>query len=146
MMKLERFSRIHAALSLAIGLVVLQACGGESQSAPESGSQAAIVKGGDDRTGEYEAVEDWWKPAPDHEGPWGWGEVSGVAVDTPDRILVGIWGDRDGQGREREGRRRLEGGRACERGEREERGTASPSPITWMKSKLSHASCSSEVW
>ncbi len=103
MMKLERLSRIHAALPLAIGLVVLQACGGESQSAPESGSQAAIVKGGDDRTGEYEAVEDWWKPAPDHEGPWGWGEVSGVAVDTPDRILVGIWGDRDGQGREREG-------------------------------------------
>jgi hypothetical protein len=65
----------------------------------ESGT--AVRKGGDDRTGEYAAVADWWKPAPDHTDVWTWGEVSGVAVDTPDRIIVGVWGDRDATGRER---------------------------------------------
>ena len=98
-----RLERTGVALILAAGLVVLEACGGETQATPESGSLGAIVKGGDDRTGEYDAVENWWKPAPDHEGPWTWGEVSGVAVDNPDRILVAIWGDRDAQGRPREG-------------------------------------------
>ena len=57
-------------LVLAAGLAVLLACVGENQPAPPSGSQGAIVKGGDDRTGEYEAAENWWKPAPDHEEPW----------------------------------------------------------------------------
>ena len=98
-----RLNRMYVALVLAAVLAALQACGGENQSVPQSASQTAIVKGGDDRTGEYEAVENWWKPAPDHEGPWTWGQVSGVAVDTPDRILVAIWGDRDRQGRERDG-------------------------------------------
>ena len=32
---------------------------------------------------------------------WTWGEVSGLAADTPNRIIVAIWGDRDRQGRER---------------------------------------------
>ena len=94
-----RLNRMYVALVLAAVLAALQACGGENQSVPQSASQTAIVKGGDDRTGEYEAAENWWKPAPDHEGPWTWGQVSGVAVDTPDRILVAIWGDRDRQGR-----------------------------------------------
>ena len=89
---------------LLIGaLVVYSACAGENQAAQDLGSRRAITKGGDDRTGEYEAVENWWKPAPDHEGPWTWGEVSGVAVDTPDRIIVGVWGDRNAQGQGREG-------------------------------------------
>lgn len=88
---------------LVLALVVYSACAGENQAAQDLGSRGAITKGGDDRTGEYEAVENWWKPAPDHEGPWTWGEVSGVAVDTPDRIIVGVWGDRNAQGQGREG-------------------------------------------
>ena len=88
---------------LVVALVVCSACVGENQAAQDLGSRGAITKGGDDRTGEYEAVENWWKPAPDHEGPWTWGEVSGVAVDTPDRIIVGVWGDRNAQGQGREG-------------------------------------------
>jgi hypothetical protein len=88
---------------LIVALAVYSACAGENQAAQDLGSRGAITKGGDDRTGEYEAVENWWKPAPDHEGPWTWGEVSGVAVDTPDRIIVGVWGDRNAQGQGREG-------------------------------------------
>ena len=60
------------------------------------------MKGGDDRAGEYEGVAGWWKPAPDHEAPWTWGEVSGGAVDNPDRIIVAVWG-RSGDGEERDG-------------------------------------------
>ncbi len=60
-----------------------------------------VRKGGDDRTGAYDPVPGWWKPAPDHTDEWTWGEVSGVAVDNPDRVIVGIWGDRDETGRER---------------------------------------------
>jgi len=88
---------------LVLALVAYSACAGENQAAQDLGSRGDITKGGDDRTGEYEAVENWWKPAPDHEGPWTWGEVSGVAVDTPDRIIVGVWGDRNAQGQGREG-------------------------------------------
>jgi hypothetical protein len=51
---------------------------------------AAVLKGGDDRTGAYGPVAGWWKAAPDHVGEWTWGEVSGVAVDTPDRIIVAV--------------------------------------------------------
>lgn len=98
-----RLDRIALALVLAAELAILPACTGEDQVAPQSGSHGPVVKGGDDRTGEYEAVKDWWKPARDHDEQWTWGQVSGVAVDTPDRILVAIWGDRDRQGREREG-------------------------------------------
>jgi DNA-binding beta-propeller fold protein YncE len=47
---------------------------GGARDAPET--MGTVVKGGDDRTGAYDAV-------------------SGVAVDTPDRIIVGVWGDRD---------------------------------------------------
>ena len=88
---------------LVVALVAYSACAGENQAAQDLGSRGDITKGGDDRTGEYEAVENWWKPAPDHEGPWTWGEVSGVALDTPDRIIVGVWGDRNAQGQGREG-------------------------------------------
>ena len=89
------------AVVISTGLVGLAACSGENQAASRSGSQGAIVKGGDDRAGEYEGVQDWWKPAPDHTDQWTWGQVSGVAVDNPDRIVVAIWGDRDADGRER---------------------------------------------
>jgi hypothetical protein len=60
-----------------------------------------MKKGGDNRTGEYTAVSDWWKPAPDHVDGWMWGQVSGVVADNPDRILVGITGDRNAQGQVR---------------------------------------------
>ena len=98
-----RLERMGVALVLAAGLAALPACVGEDQATPQSKSPGAIVKGGDDRAGEYEAVENWWKPAPDHDGPWTWGQVSGVAVDTPDRIIVAVWGDRNAEGQEREG-------------------------------------------
>ncbi len=98
---MTRVRRSGVATLLVAGLVTLSGCATDSQAASEAEGQARVEKGGDDRTGEYAAVEGWWKPAPDHEAPWTWGEVSAVAVDTPDRILVGIWGDRDAEGRER---------------------------------------------
>lgn len=80
----------------------LVACAGPgAEEAPRE--SAAIAKGGDDRTGAYDAVPNWWPAAPDHDDRWTWGEVSGVAVDNPDRIIVGIWGDRDEDGVERPG-------------------------------------------
>ncbi len=89
-----------------IGLVVTSAvtlvgCGGEGAPANGASASSALIKGGDERTGAYDAVPGWWKPAPDHIGPWTWGEVSGVAVDNPNRIIVAVWGDRDGQREER---------------------------------------------
>ena len=88
---------------MGVALAIISACAGESQNATDIASSGAITKGGDDRTGEYEPVENWWKPAPDHEGPWTWGQVSGVAVENPDRIIVGVWGDINAEGEEREG-------------------------------------------
>ena len=88
----------------AAGLAGLAACAAEPSTpvvAPDP--PPAIVKGGDGRTGGYEAVGGWWKPAADHDETWTWGEVSGVAVDTPDRIIVAVWGDRSADGTEREG-------------------------------------------
>ena len=91
------------AVLLTGGLALLSSCGGSPEDVTQSAAERPAVKGGDDRTGEYDAVPGWWKPAPDHVEPWGWGQVSAVAVDTPDRIIVGIWGDRDAENREREG-------------------------------------------
>ena len=85
---------------LLLGLTALSACGDGS---PPDASAGAVVKGGDERTGAYDAVPGWWKSAPDHVDSWFWGEVSGVAVDTPDRILVAVWGDRNDRGEERPG-------------------------------------------
>jgi hypothetical protein len=98
-----RLDRTAVAVVLTTGLAVLAGCAQGDSPESRSASRGEIVKGGDDRTGEYEAVEGWWKPAPDHEGPWTWGEVSGLAVDTPDRIVVAIWGDRNEDGIERPG-------------------------------------------
>ncbi|MDP6582300.1 MAG: hypothetical protein QF681_16730 [Vicinamibacterales bacterium] len=89
---------------LASALVGLCACSGETAMAPlDAEPQRDFVKGGDGRNGGYESVPGWWKPAPDHDAPWTWGEVSGVAVDTPDRIIVAVWGDRNADGERRDG-------------------------------------------
>jgi DNA-binding beta-propeller fold protein YncE len=87
-------------LTLLFTLTLVLGCGSSTETNSGAGE---VVKGGDDRTGEYNAVDNWWKPAPDHDNVWGWGQVSGVAVDNPDRIIVGVWGDRDALDREREG-------------------------------------------
>ena len=80
-------------LVLATLLVVpTLACAGDARVADAAPTSTA-AKGGDDRTGGYEVVEGWWKPAPNH-GEWGWGDVAGVAVDNPDRIVVIARGDR----------------------------------------------------
>jgi hypothetical protein len=81
-------------------MTMLCACE-ESAALPGGGAAAgAVTKGGDDRTGPYALIESWWKPAADHDSIWTWGSVSGVAADTPDRIIVAVWGDqgRAGQG------------------------------------------------
>ena len=84
-------------LLLAITGLIAACYSGEGVPMDRAADGAMAAKGGDERTGAYDAVPGWWKPAPDHDDTWGWGEVSGVAVDTPDRILVGIWGDRDAE-------------------------------------------------
>ena len=96
-----RLERLWLVTLLAAGLAASAGCVGENEAAAPSDSPRAIVKGGDARTGDYDPVADWWKPAPDHQEPWTWGQVSGVAADNPDRIIVVIWGDRDAEGRER---------------------------------------------
>src|SRR6056300_783935 len=57
------------------------------------GSRFGVAKGGDDRNGPYDVIPGWWKPAPDHDETWTWGSAAGVWPDTPDRILVVMWGD-----------------------------------------------------
>ncbi|MDE2773945.1 MAG: 6-bladed beta-propeller [Gemmatimonadota bacterium] len=78
------------ALFATVGTFGLSGCAAENEAAT---GQAMIQKGGDERTGEYNAVADWWKPAPDHDENWTWGQGGAVAADTPDRIIVGMWGD-----------------------------------------------------
>ena len=90
---------LSVALAWAIAAAsAITGCGAKNQiaPAPESDSAAAavpITKGGDGRTGEYDVVEGWWKSAPNHDDEWSWGQVTGVAVDTPDRIIVTTRGD-----------------------------------------------------
>lgn len=100
---MKSFERICVVFALAAGFVALVVNTVESQATSQSSARGTIAKGGDERTGEYDAVKDWWKPAPDHTPPWGWGEVSGLAVDNPNRIIVAVWGDRNAQGQERKG-------------------------------------------
>ena len=94
MMRPERFGM---SLVLAAGLAVLAACTGEDPAAP-SAEEATMAKGGDDRSGDYEGVEGWWKAAPNHDETWHWGQVSGVAADNPDRIFAVTWGDMNDAG------------------------------------------------
>ena len=100
MMRLERMG---VALVLAVGLAALSSCVEQNEAAPAAGSPEGTVKGGDDRTGGYQVVENWWKAAPDHQDGWTWGQVSGLAVDSPDRIIVAVWGDQNAEGVERPG-------------------------------------------
>jgi hypothetical protein len=82
-----------------VGSTLLGGCVQENEAAASGGQP--IQKGGDNRTGAYDPVADWWKPAPDHDSIWAWGQVSGLVADTPDRIIVGITGDRNAQGQVR---------------------------------------------
>ena len=90
---------LSVALAWAIGAAsAITSCAAENQPAPAAESNAPtadtpVTKGGDGRTGEYDVVEGWWKSAPNHDDEWSWGQVSGVAVDTPDRIIVTTRGD-----------------------------------------------------
>ena len=84
-------ARISTVLTL-VSLAVFSGCAAENDGSALPGS-AGMVKGGDGRTGEYDVVEGWWKAAPNHDENWGWGQVSGVAVDNPNRIIVVTRGD-----------------------------------------------------
>ena len=81
--------RICLSLTLVTALVT-SACVVESE---QPFQRFESAKGGDDRNGPYEVIPGWWKPAPDHDATWTWGQAAGVWPDTPDRILVTIWGD-----------------------------------------------------
>ncbi len=96
----------RSAAAFMVVLAALWSCGGTGELGTESSVAtplSAIAKGGDDRFGEYEPVPGWWKMAPEHDDRWTWGNVSGLAVDSPDRIIVAVWGDRDSEGKKREG-------------------------------------------
>ena len=94
-MRLEHWAVV---VGVAVGVAGLPGCVGEKPAASGLGTP---VKGGDDRNGAYEVVANWWKPAPEHDSIWTWGEVSGLAADSPDRIIVAVWGDRNRQNQER---------------------------------------------
>lgn len=87
------WERVSMALAVAL-MISVTACTGENQAVV----QEPMTKGWDGRTGEYDVVENWWKAAPNHQGTWTWGQVAGVAVDTPERVIVVTRGDSDGQG------------------------------------------------
>lgn len=88
-MKLER-------IALVMTLVVAAGATACENAAPV-GRLGATAKGGDDRSGPYDVVPGWWKPAPDHDSTWTWGSAAGVWPDTPDRVLVVMWGDQHRQ-------------------------------------------------
>ena len=85
-MDVQRFGLALAAAAV----ILLPGCAGENQAQTV---QAPVRKGGDGRTGEYDAVANWWQDAPNHDEKWGWGQVSGLAVDNPNRIFVVTRGD-----------------------------------------------------
>ena len=51
------------------------------------------MKAGDERTGHYDVVENWWTGAPNHGDEWSWEQVAYGAVDNPARIIVVTRGD-----------------------------------------------------
>ena len=95
-----RVEHIGMVLVLA-GLGALPGCVGDNRAAPASGTVQGVQKGGDERTGEYTGAANWWKPAPDHTDEWSWAQIAGVAADNPDRIIVGVRGDRNAAGEAR---------------------------------------------
>ena len=86
-----RLDRVGVVSTVAV-LAALAGCAPNSGTPTPQGS-TAVRKGGDGRTGEYDVVASWWKPAPNHDARWTWGQVSGLAVDNPNRILVVTRGD-----------------------------------------------------
>ena len=72
--------RICLSLTLVTALVT-SACVVESE---QPFQRFESAKGGDDRNGPYEVIPGWWKPAPDHDATWTWGQAAGVWPDTPD--------------------------------------------------------------
>jgi peptidylamidoglycolate lyase len=86
-------------LVLAAGLAVLPGCAREDASAEVA--DGPIVKGGTDVNGEYTGVDNWWRAHPDSAAGYTFGQVSGVVADSPDRILVGIRGERTPEGEEK---------------------------------------------
>ena len=74
-----------------VALAAVAGCVGEGQAGSSDGT---VTKGGDDRTGAYDLVEHFWRPAPNHGIDWTWGSIAAVATDGPDRIFVTAWGDR----------------------------------------------------
>jgi hypothetical protein len=86
---------------LLAGLVVLPACDMAETKTAEA-SPDPIVKGGTDMNGAYVGMPlSWWKSHPDSAKGFGYAQVSGVVADNPNRMVVGIRGDWDAQGRER---------------------------------------------
>jgi DNA-binding beta-propeller fold protein YncE len=88
-------------LVLGVWVATLAGCVGENQTDSSSGTGTV---GGDDRNGEYMPAVDWWKPAPNHDATWHWGQVSGVSAIDPDRVFAVHWGDMNDQGELREPR------------------------------------------
>lgn len=85
-----RLERTGAALVLAAVAALL---GAVATPAAAQYGPGGSRKGGDGRTGMYDVVPNWWKAAPNHDAGWTWGQVSGLAVDNPNRILVVTRGD-----------------------------------------------------
>ncbi len=88
-------------LVLGVWVATLAGCVGENRTDSLSGTGTV---GGDDRNGEYMPAVDWWKPAPNHDATWHWGQVSGVSAIDPDRVFAVHWGDMNDQGELREPR------------------------------------------
>ncbi len=64
---------------IGLGMTLVAAVGAYAceREAP-IGRLGATAKGGDDRSGPYDVVPGWWKPAPDHDSTWTWGSAAGA--------------------------------------------------------------------
>src|SRR5712691_979267 len=56
-----------------------------------SASVPAQEKGGDDRTGPYDAVQGWPQPLPDKG--YIWGSTGGIFAETPNKIFIANRGE-----------------------------------------------------
>jgi hypothetical protein len=79
--------------------LALPGCARENEAAEVAADP--VVKGGTDVNGEYVGVDNWWRAHPDSAAGFTFGQVSGVVADSPDRIIVGIRGERTPQGEEK---------------------------------------------
>jgi hypothetical protein len=94
-----RVRRAWATLFLGAGLLCLPGCAREDAAAEVA--NGPVVKGGTDVNGEYIGVANWWAAHPDSAKGFKFGQVSGVAADNPNRIIVGIRGERTPEGEEK---------------------------------------------